>query len=305
MKKFLIKFLLFYFSYVVLWATFLLLTSDKQSYFSAIVDKHTQLEKITGPKLVIVGGSNNAFGINSTRLSKRSGKQVYNASISYFFGLDFILNDIKPYLKKGDVVLVIPEYELFYGDMVNGNIGLYTMLTSNPAGLQKLNITQEALLHEKMFVVATERIKGYVTSDKKFKSNIYSRTSFDEKGDMIAHLSEGKTNIHFKPVFIPGDFNPQSLKLLQEFMQYAKKNEVEVWMSFPCMAESAKDAVKIEAVRDSLTLHFASHLISKPEEYYFPDSLFFDDYYHLAAVGRELRTDHLIRDINKHLTQQR
>lgn len=297
MKKFLVKLSFFIVSYTVLFSVYVFSTGDDQSYFAAIIDKHVQLKKITQPKLVIVGGSNCAFSINSKELEDSLNLQVYNSAITYFFGMDFMLTDIEPYLKSGDIVLLVPEYEMFYGDQLNGNVGLYTMLTAHPAGLTNLNGTQIAEFPKNMFVVGTERLKGYFNTKSTFKSDVYARHSFNEKGDMTAHLRSKPSHMTFKKVIIPGSFNPESIGRLQDFISARENENVKVWISFPSLAMSAKNEEYTREVEDSLSKYFPSHLISRTEDYFFADSLFFDDYYHLAAKGREARTEILIRDI--------
>ena len=44
-----------------------------------------------------------------------------------------MLAQVRPYIRQGDVVVVVPEYDQFYGDFANGDNTLNTALLYAPA----------------------------------------------------------------------------------------------------------------------------------------------------------------------------
>ena len=69
MKKFIVKSFLFL-AIVALIAVFINLLNKnvKSNYMAAIIDKHKRLDSIKSPKIILAGGSNLAFGINSGKI---------------------------------------------------------------------------------------------------------------------------------------------------------------------------------------------------------------------------------------------
>ena len=95
----------------------------------ANIDKHNRLDSLPSPKIVFVGGSNLAYGLNSKRVEDSLQMSVVNMGLHAGFGLKFILNEVKPYINKGDIVVLSPEYHHFYSaNMLNGEKVLVALL---------------------------------------------------------------------------------------------------------------------------------------------------------------------------------
>ena len=90
---------------------------DTNDFVLALHDKSVLMEKSQSPRIVFVGGSNLVFGIDSREVMKKTGMQVVNMSMLAGYGLTFMINAAKPYIKKGDVVFVSFEYYLGEGEM--------------------------------------------------------------------------------------------------------------------------------------------------------------------------------------------
>ena len=90
MKKFIIKSLLFF---GIICLTIILInvlignTKDPSNYMSAIIDKHERINKIKTPKIILAGGSNVAFGINSEEIEEAFSVPVVNMGLDAGLGL--------------------------------------------------------------------------------------------------------------------------------------------------------------------------------------------------------------------------
>jgi hypothetical protein len=83
------------------------------SYFLGVIDKHEIFEKRnTKNNLIIIGGSSNAFGIDSKEIQKALNIPVMNFGVHGDFGSEFYYSEAKKEAKSGDVVLANIEYEL-------------------------------------------------------------------------------------------------------------------------------------------------------------------------------------------------
>src|SRR5215212_5179389 len=86
------------------------------SYIAAVLEKDRLIRDTPSPKIILVGGSNLAFGIDSHMLEDSLGVHVVNMGLYAKLGLRYMLAQVKPYIRKGDLVLVVPEYDQFFGE---------------------------------------------------------------------------------------------------------------------------------------------------------------------------------------------
>src|SRR5438105_4157685 len=115
MHKFIIKSSLFFL--ILLLSFFLIGLSEKpiaapSDFMAAIIDKHKQIDIIKSPKIILGGGSNLAFGIDSKKLETAFNMPVINMGLHAGLGLTFILNELKYSIKKNDIVFLSIEYGL-------------------------------------------------------------------------------------------------------------------------------------------------------------------------------------------------
>ena len=86
-----------------------------------MLDKERLLKEAPSPRLVLVGGSGLAFGIDSPTLEQALGGRysVVNMGLHAGLGLDFMLNEALDGLREGDVVVLSPEYDIVWRDEPN------------------------------------------------------------------------------------------------------------------------------------------------------------------------------------------
>ena len=115
------------------------IVSGGNDYILADLEKYNRLATILSPKLVLVGGSATAFGIDSSRLEKSLGMPVVNMSLHAAVGLKFMLYDVVERIANGDIVIVMPEYEQFCGKTANGGDLVCAILWNRLSALNNLN----------------------------------------------------------------------------------------------------------------------------------------------------------------------
>lgn len=86
--------------------------ATKNAFPAVLIDKHEYANSISSPKIVLIGGSNVAFGINSALLSKRTNLPVVNMALLAPLGIHFILSDAAKYINNGDIVIMSFEYDI-------------------------------------------------------------------------------------------------------------------------------------------------------------------------------------------------
>lgn len=78
--------------------------------------KHFLNEIIKSPRIIIAGGSNALFGINSDIIEKTTGRNVFNIASHAGLDLNFHYLKLKQYMNNGDIIVIPLEYNYYYKD---------------------------------------------------------------------------------------------------------------------------------------------------------------------------------------------
>src|SRR5678816_2773153 len=69
------------------------------SYLAAVLEKDRLIRNTPSPKIILVGGSNLAFGIDSKAIEDSLGLHVVNMGLYAKLGLKYMLAQVRPYIK--------------------------------------------------------------------------------------------------------------------------------------------------------------------------------------------------------------
>ena len=276
------------------------------NYLAAGLEKDRLIRNTPSPKIILVGGSNLAFGIYSKRLEDSLGLKVVNMGLYAKLGLRYMLAQVRPYIKKGDVVVVVPEYDQFYGDFANGDNTLNTALLYAPADripdfIRSYSIVDVVLRPRvenarrsflKAVASAVGREQQFFPPDT---NPVYNRNSFNGYGDVVAHLGKPGMNpdsIYVKPLPPLKEFNRGTLSDLNAIAGGARAAGAHSYFMFPSYIDRSYN-INIPAI-DSLRRKIASGtsmaIVGAPADFVYPKQYFFDTRYHLTGEGRHLRT---------------
>ena len=75
----------------------------EKSFYMASADKHRRLENLPAPRIIFIGGSSMAFGMDSGLVGKKLGLNPVNMGLNAAVGLEFMLQEVEPFLRRGDV----------------------------------------------------------------------------------------------------------------------------------------------------------------------------------------------------------
>ncbi len=300
MKQFLMKSVLFFslFCFGVILVNLLKPKKTNPSGFmAAIIDKHARIKIIDKPKIILSGGSNLAFGINSKRLEQEFSIPVVNMGLHAGLGLSFILEELKYSINENDIVFLSIEYFLD----VEGQ-GALKKSTSDTFKEAKLYYTPnyiqdflEDTLEKFKQLIAINKPKPRSTKSKK----VYAREAFNKYGDIIAHLDRSPKELKDRVIYEYRFW--EGIELINNFHDFAKKKNVKVFYIFPNFPESeyGKNKEVIAKLELDLREFLEIEIINSPSDFVYPDSYFYDTVYHLNKKGRNQRTKKLIELIKK------
>jgi hypothetical protein len=301
MKKFIIRLFLFFLAFGTFLSPLLLFKIggtdlkyiDKPT--AAIIDKHKRLEFINSPKLIIIGGSNAFFGIDSEMLSREMDINVVNMAQFAGYGLDFMLKEVSDNIENGDILLISIEYFLNLDCNIKAKEDILRYY--HPA-YKYFNIKRSSIFIRLRNNILNniESIQNIVLKPIKNASSIYvqSRT-INEYGDEIGYLS------YENPDGYAGDQKLQyriyeGIDLINRFTIMAKESGASVYFVFPPfpITEYKNNETVIRKYYLDVKQDLQAKVICQPQDMVFDDSMFFDTRYHLDKNGRERRTKRIV-----------
>jgi hypothetical protein len=277
----------------------------RKCYLAGTVEKHKLIAETPSPRVVIVGGSNVAFGFDSEYLQKQLGLPVINMGLHGGLGLRYSLNEIAPYIRKGDVYILSPEYPQF--DDPDGDLTLLQLLTVYPRGLQYL--APENLIAFPRAFLQLSQFKRNWWGRAGFKSPsfdpVYNRSAFNNNGDVISHLGRmtpPHTNFPKELRLIgPTDSDTPALVALIKFEQACTNRGATVFFAFPAVVadyyKEPENLKNIKLLDTNLRHNTRLIILGTPDENVFPSTAFFDAVNHLNKAPRFQRTEHLLQDL--------
>lgn len=280
----------------------IVIPNNPATYQAAKLDKLAMLQRSESPKIVLIGGSNLAFSIDSGLLSNEFGMPVVNMGLAKSVGLQYLLEESKPFIRAGDIVIVALEYEMFY-DMYYGSDGLIVELQYVPDGFKHLKTWgQYKTFVSKFGPIMQSKFTGFIRKGAAgLVDEIYRRDGFNGYGDLITHLdAEPAYSVH--ELFENNEpFHEESIQLLNDFYRDILRIGARVVLAAPPLVETefGRHKDKIEWLFARLREGLSFPVISDPADYVYPVRMMFDTAYHLLREGRRLRTHQLISDLVK------
>jgi len=279
---------------------------SRQSHEVNVARQIERMKQIDEPKIIIIGGSGCGFGLCSSMISRHFNMPVCNTGTQGGMGILLQTNLCKDYIRKGDVVVVIPEYTNYYGNRYLGGSTALRILTSiYPDGYKCLSFRQQLYLIRYVPETFNNTIAAWL-EPKQFSEmdDPYSQGSLNEYGDVEMYDVRW---VSYSSVQSPIKWNNfklqyKTISLLQNFCQYCK-NQNAVMLLFP-PAYRAKDydvnQENIDMIWNALK-EAQLPIVSSPERYKMADTLHYDTDYHLTYEGVIIRTNKLIADMDSSL----
>jgi len=270
-----------------------------KSLLYAKIQKDSLLKNTDSPRIIFVGGSNLSFGINSQMILDSLHLNPINTAIHASIGLEYMMDNTLNYIKKGDVIILAPEYSHFYGRSIYGGEELLrTVADINPLDIMDLETEQKKNTSKYLLKYSFSKFKP--TEYFGFKeSDIYSVNSFNKYGDVYTHWTMKQQKFSSADT-IRSIYNPDAIKFIDSFRIELEKKGAKLFITYPSYQASSYDKSinQIKKIEQEL-LENNFELLGTPERYRIPDAMMFNTSYHLLKKGVDYRTKLLIEDLKK------
>ncbi|WP_372717565.1 hypothetical protein [Novipirellula sp.] len=291
----------------------LILNATRQpqyGFMAAFEDKIRLLREHGEPTLIVLGGSNVAFGIDSPTLQQHCDMPVINGGLHAALGLQFYLDVATDCAKKGDVVVLMPEWMLLTGGtQPNPDLRL-SMVQESPASWRyfcHLDWSElKTFVDDQAFCVLTGLVQSgsRMPTESRIQRKLeeaqlpdaYSRLKFNVNGDFVGHHDLGTTKDIEK---MKGDVKFKPAKTLEAAdrinacAQTLRERGVEVYLAYCPVPEPhfEKHQSSYESLHELLTQNLDVPVLHRPDQVKYPISYFYDSVCHLNLTGKMTRTE--------------
>jgi hypothetical protein len=295
------------------------------NYLAATVDKHRRLHMRSAPRVILVGGSNVAFGFESNRMESALGRPFVNMGLAAGLGVEFMLAEIEPALRPGDVVVLSLEYDHFARGPAAGR---YSMLGFDPNVLRQVLIfrpegclalgwthLRKVVLDRGLSILGEIARRGLVSgigANKAEASETQSpRKGFNAWGDLVGHRNEpARTTaelVNRLPLIADARRFPNAaaLEVVREFVERTGRLGVRVAFTFTPKPTGTifRDGELAGRLAEALRQIPGVTLLDAPQDHAYPPEQFFDSANHLTAEGAAQRTSKVIASLEEFLVK--
>lgn len=232
----------------------LIMPQDNNDYGKAFFDKENHLEEYsTKKKMIFIGGSGMAFGLDCSIIQMSFPEfHVINMGLHAAVGLNFMLEQVKPYIGTGDVVVVSPEYEQFDNMLYGNSSGLIlNIILSDPKYILRLKQPHLSIILQSVPLELQRRnnklFRQFLAKkdrDEPAKHKIYHRHAFNEYGDVVSHKAVN-TSLLAKDQYSTSKYTLSEFRYLNrgvqdisEFNAYCRSRHAKVLFLFPQLIDS-------------------------------------------------------------------
>lgn len=309
MKKFVKKFLILvlivslFLGGITAFDFFVVGSQYSNNYQASLIDKLNRLDSLNEPKIILIGDSNLAFGMDSGKLEQELGMPVVNMGLHGGMGNAFLEHLATVNLRSGDLVVVCHAHFEDNGEMEDKALGWIT-LDKNPTAAKAFQPSDYAqMLTSYPSVLKKSAVLWLTRQGNRDSGGCYSRNAFNKYGDVVVRPESVKLSAEEifskKEIPVPA-VNDTCTDRLNALYKTAKERGASMVVAgFPVAygKYSSYDKSDFAAFREQLGNKLDCEIISDYADYFYPYEYFYDTEYHLTNEGSAVRTAQLVKDL--------
>ena len=269
------------------------------SFQAALLDKTERLRSIDEPKLILIGNSNLAFGVDSEKIQEALGMPVVNMGLHGGLGNAFLENMVKLDISEGDIVVVCHSNYDDDGTIPDPALAWITV-EMHPEFWKLIPakaIPQMLKAYPSYLYSSAVRFLTGSPKNVPETGTSYSRAGFNAFGDVCVR---GEDSFVFTEdsVAVPqvGEETAARLNALNHYI--LSRGATMVVAGYPIgSGEFTPAKAEFDAFEAQLREALDCPVISRFADYFIPYSCFYDTVFHLNDEGVKLRTGQLIADL--------
>ena len=281
------------------------------SYNASLHDKIDRIESIEGPKIVLIGNSNVAFGFDSEMIETAFGMPVVNMGLHGGLGNSFHEEMAKLNVHEGDIYVVC-HLSYWDEDSIEDGTLAWTAIEKDLSAYRLIRIKDIPDMVKGYPAYLRKCIDLWCSGDdsREWDESAYARDAFNEYGDNafprlkckdVNLLKKSGKELEEESYLALSDTCVNRLNQLNSFMQKHGATLVVAGCPLPVDKEpSAEFAESLVGYRDGLASKLECEVISDYRDYCYDVTCLYDGRYHLNTEGAKQRTAQLISDLKQY-----
>lgn len=280
----------------------------EDTFLGALSAKYDRLCSVNEKKIVVIGGSSVAFGLDSELLSEHTGYEVVNFGLYATLGTKIMLDLSKANINEGDIVIISPELDPQTLSMYFNSEATWQALDGNMSMLRHIDYDNFSDLVGGAIKHAATKMRYALEGKKLSVDGIYRSDSFNEYGDIDPERFPREHNVMAagydvnQTITLTRDiFDEEFVAYLNDYIDWVEKQGATPYFAFCPINKSA-----LSKDTDTLAMaHFYSdvrqmlncEVIGSPNTVVLHQNYFYDTNYHLNDAGVIWRTNQMIEDL--------
>jgi hypothetical protein len=266
------------------------------------------LATVPNPRLIFVGSSSVAFGLDSQRLQDSLHINVINAGVTSGIGFRYMVDDVVSYAREGDIIAFTPIYIQFFGGADGASSGELTKVIDY-TGWKNLKMLNTRQLVNVLYGIPGDIHSRFVCllPYRPKPKNSCSLEGYNAFGDEVNHWDLPSKPM-VEPLHYKRAFDVEFAEYFVEQMRLLEKKKVRVVMVPPPIVETGFTAYTkwVYQLADFLEAHGYPYMVD-PKQHVQPDECYYDGIYHMTKQGVDIYNSKLIEElrpiVDQHLCQ--
>ncbi len=276
-----------------------------ETFLGELSVKYNRLKDIKEDKIVLIGGSSLAFGIDSKTMEKHLGRPVVNFGLYATLGTKVMLDLSKSGVRRGDTVVICPEMDAQTLSLYYNSEAMWQAVDSDASLLFGIGTDNIGDMMGGFWGYLTAKL-GYAFGEGLSVSGVYTKAAFDEYGDIVYERPYNQMTLGYDPnkmiTLSEEIFDEDFIEYVNAYVAWAKLRGAKVYFSFPPMnaeAVETTDDSELHEFYQFLSDSLDCEVISDVSDYVLDGGYFYDSNFHLNDAGVPIRTMQLVEDIRR------
>lgn len=281
----------------------------EETFLGELKHKIELLRTTDSPRIILVGGSAIAFGVDSDLLEEQlPGFHVVNFGMYAALGTSVMLDISQAYIKNGDIVILIPELQK---QTLSGYFDADVMWQALDGDFGEiLHLPKEKIiaLAGSFFAFAGQKLRCFAKGEKMMPSSVYARSSFNEHGDVASPLCERNIMPNGVDIGMMVEYNEDTMdewyvERLQEYYDLLMKKGATLWYGIcPVNKAAIVEDDTLERYYEAILEKTDIPILGNPNDSAMAKEWFYDTNFHLNNSGKIVYTKQLIEAIKAMLS---
>lgn len=276
-----------------------------ETFLGELSAKYDLLRNTEGEKVIVIGGSSAAFGIDSAAVAEGVGRPVVNFGLYASLGTKMMLDLSRAGIGKGDIIILAPELDEQTLSLYFNATSAWQALDAKPSMIFRTGSDNFGDLAGGVFEYLGKKFEYTLQGRKVTQTGVYSRASFNELGDIVYPREYNVMTFGYDTGSVirlePDIFSDDFIDYVNNYVAHARNLGAEVYFTFCPMNASAlaegttEESVYefVEFIREKLNCK----VIGNPWDSILDSGYFYDTNYHLNDAGVKVHSLTLANDI--------